>query len=388
MKKEDFFTDSLKDIRQANRERQVRPIQCLDGASVLVDGHRAINFCSNDYLGLCRHEKVVAAAVNELNRSGAGTGAARLITGTRNRHLELENALADFVGMEASLLFSAGYLAAIGTIDALVGKGDVVFSDALNHASLIDGCRLSGAKIVIYPHNDADALASLLKRHDDFSKKLIVSESLFSMDGDLAPLTDIARLAKQHEALLMVDEAHAVGVIGKRGQGACFELGIVDEVDVLLGTLGKALGSSGAFIAGSRNLIHYLVNKARTFIFQTALPPASAAAALESLKIIQSECSPIKQLRENISLMEHGLANLKQDQTLRHPASPIFPIILGDEQTSLDAASALLMQGLLIQAIRPPTVPVGTSRLRLTVSAIHRKSEIKKAIAAIGEITY
>jgi 8-amino-7-oxononanoate synthase len=345
----------------------VRPIDGR-GPDVMLDGGRAvISFASNDYLGLTAHPKVVAAAHEALDRWGTGAGSARLIVGSRPIHHELEQALADWRRCERALLFPTGYAANLGVLSALGGPDVTVVSDELNHASIIDGCRLSRSRVVVYPHNDLDACASALAGSG--GRSIVVTDSVFSMDGDVAPIVELADLCALHGAILMVDEAHAV-------LGPELPVGLTGLSLLRVGTLSKALGALGGFVAGNAALIDLLVNRSRPFIFTTAPTPADTAAALAALAICQSEegDSLRARLRTHIGCVRVG-----------HP-SPIVPVMLGDESSALAAASVLLEQGLLVPAIRPPTVPPGTSRLRVALSAAHSDTMIDRLVTALATI--
>ena len=348
-----------------------------------------INFCSNDYLGLSHHPKVIRGAIQATKKYGAGSGAARLVSGNNPLMEELEQRLAQWKKTESVLLFNSGYHANIGVIPALADENTIIFSDELNHASIIDGCRLSRAKVQVYRHNDMDDLEELLRRGgvsppannvilgrgNPAPTKIIITESVFSMEGDLAPLDDLKNLAEKYGALLYVDEAHAVGVFGEKGCGRVWD--ISDNI-ITMGTLGKAFGSYGAFVAGSEPVKKYLINKARSFIFATALPPAALGASLAALKIIQSREG--EKLREelwsSIDLVNRELALDQGD-------SPIFSIRIGDSKKTMGISEKLLRNKIYIQGIRPPTVPVGTSRLRLTLSASHSVNDLGKLISIL-----
>ena len=344
-------------------------------------GRELVNFGSNDYLGLAacpRH-----AAVPTIEQAGWGSGASPLITGRGTVHEALEQMLARFEGTEAALLFSSGYAANLGTITALAGKGDAVYLDAKNHASIIDGCRLSGARLEVYPHGDIDFLRRRLARRDDFRRRLIVTDSLFSMDGDFAPLADLAALAEQFGAMLMVDEAHATGVFGASGRGVCEEFGVERGVHVRVGTLSKALGSMGGFVAGSAPLIDWLVNRARSYIFSTAPPEALAAAALEALDVVIHEPARRMVLRERAAALRAGLES--QGWHIGPSRSQIVPVILGDPGRTMGLARALQDRGCLVPGIRPPAVPQGECLLRISLSCLHRDEDVRRLLDALAE---
>jgi glycine C-acetyltransferase/8-amino-7-oxononanoate synthase len=337
--------------------------------------------CSNDYLGLAGHADVCSAAAEAAERWGAGSGASRLVSGTLTPHHELEDELARFKGHEACVLFGSGYLANIGVIAALANQGDVILSDALNHASIIDGCRLARAETIVYDHRDLDSLAAGLKRAGG-RRAIIVTDAVFSMDGDLAPLCDIVDLARRHRAGVVVDEAHATGVVGPGGRGLVAALDLESEVDVVIGTLSKALGSYGAFACSSRPMAELLVNRARTFIYSTALPPPAVAAAHAALHILQNTPEIVDRLRVNARTLSGLLAASGLPVTTTD--IPIIPIIVGDARDATALSDYALRNGVFAQAIRPPTVPAGTSRLRLVAMASHTERDLREAARAFS----
>lgn len=377
-----MFEKELKELKKKGLFRTLRRIDSAQGPTVKIDGREVILLASNNYLGLANHPRVKEAAIRAIERYGFGSGASRLISGNMSLHEELEERIAKFKGTESALLFNSGYTANTGIIPAVVGKGDFIYSDELNHASIIDGCRLSRANIRIYPHKDIDTLERLSKK--DKGRKLIITDTIFSMDGDIAPLKDIYYLAQKYSAIFMVDEAHATGVLGKRGRGAVEYFGLRNKDIIQMGTLGKALGSFGAYAAGSKELITYLRNKVRTFIYTTSLPPPVAAAAIEAIKIIEDDKSLIKRLWDNRKMLVDGL-NSSGFNTMGSQ-TPIVPILLGDAKKALRVAHALFEEGIYAPAIRPPTVPEGESRIRTTVMAIHTKDDIEKALRAFEKI--
>jgi len=364
--------------------RSLRPIDRDEPAAVEREGRRLVNYASNDYLGLASDPRVIEAAVRAARR-GWGAGASPLVAGWTLEHEGLAREIAAFEGAEAAVLFPTGYAANLGTIAALVGKPDVVYSDRLNHACLIDGSRLSGATIRIYPHRDADALAALLAADSGaFRRSLIVTDGVFSMDGDLAPIGRLADLADEHGAMLLVDEAHGTGVLGPDGRGAASELGAADRVTVRVGTLSKALASIGGFVAGPSRLIDWLTNAARPLIFSTAAPPASVAAARAALGIVRDEPWRRDRVRGLAARLRSALGIGRIDDP---PPAPIVPIPVGDAEAAVAAARLLADRGFLVPAIRPPTVPEGTSRLRISLSAAHSDGDVDAlcdAIRAIG----
>ena len=376
-----FCRAELDRLREAGLERVVRSLSHSSAPEVVLpDGRVAVCLASNNYLGLAARPEVTAAAAEAAVRLGAGAGSARLITGGLTVHDELEARLAAFKGTEAALLFSSGYLANLGTVTALVGPGDAVFSDALNHASIIDGARLSKAAVHVYRHGDAGHLDELLGAWDGAGRALVVTDSVFSMDGDLAPLPDLADTCERHGAVLMVDEAHATGVVGPGGRGAVAHFGLEGRAPVVMGTLSKALGAAGGFIAGSAALCAFLRHRARSFVFDTALPPPTAAAALAALGVLEREPALAHRVRWLARCMSDGLA--AAGYTVSVPDAAVIPVLVGEPQAALDLAGGLLEQGVLAVAIRPPSVPEGTSRLRVTVMATHTDAHLDLALEA------
>jgi 8-amino-7-oxononanoate synthase len=370
------YPELIADLKQRSLYRRLRTIDAVDGTRVSCAGVSLINFASNDYLGLSQLPELRMAAGEAAQRFGAGSGASRLITGTLAIHSELEARLAVFKQTPAALTFESGYAAALGTIPALFGQGDVIILDKLAHASLIDAARLSGAEIRVYPHNRLERLEELLnwarqKRRQ--AKVLIVTESIFSMDGDACPLTQIVDLKDRFEATLLLDEAHATGVVGPSGAGLAAACGLIGRVDIHLGTLSKAVGSSGGFIAGPSALIDVLINRARTFIYSTAPPPAAIAAAIVGLDIIASETGD--QLRRAL-WRNHEELTAKLNQPGPATRSAIVPIVVGPEEDALALSEELAARGFLVPAVRFPTVPRGSARLRVTLSATHQTQDV------------
>ena len=337
--------------------------------------------CSNNYLGLADHPRVREAAADAAMRWGVGAGASRLVSGTMTLHRRLEERLADFKRTPACLLFGSGYLANSGIVPALAGPGEVVFSDALNHASIIDGCRLAGAETFVYDHCDPEHLAWGLHRAEGRGA-LIVTDSVFSMDGDVAPLAEIVELAGRHGVRTMVDEAHATGALGPGGRGALAEAGLEGEVDVVVGTLGKALGAYGAFACCEKPMARLLVNRARSFIFSTAPPPPAVAGAMAALELLCEQPRRVEKLQANADALRGELA--REGFDVFGSSTQIVPLVVGDAERSVRMAEAALEEGVFAQAIRPPTVPEGTSRLRLAVMASHGKAELRDAARALG----
>jgi 8-amino-7-oxononanoate synthase len=378
-----WIPGALAELEAKGLRRSIEPLSSPQAPVVEVAGARLVNLCSNDYLALASDPRLRRAAAGAAEREGAGSGAARLVAGDLPSHRALEAALAAFKGAEAALLFGSGYHANCGVLPALADRDDAIFADKWNHASLVDGCRLSFARTVRFPHNDLDALSRALAT-TRARRKLVAVDAVFSMDGDAAPLRDLADLCERHGAMLYVDEAHATGVLGPDGRGLAAALGVEHRVDARMGTLGKALGSYGAFVAGSTALRDWLVSRARTFVFTTALPPAVCGAALAALEVVRAEPERRARLAALCARMKAGLARL--GFPLPDVVAPIFPVVLGDERTALEASARLRARGFFVRAIRPPTVPAGTSRLRVTLTAGHDEAQVDAFLGALDEV--
>jgi 8-amino-7-oxononanoate synthase len=376
------FSEILKQKKREELYRRRRTLSSAQGARVVVDGRELLNFCSNDYLGLAHHPVLINACIEAAQKYGVGSGASHLVCGHSAEHHALENELAEFTGRARALLFSTGYMATPGMLQALVGRGDAVFEDRRNHASLIDGGVASQADFQRYRHNDVAHLDELLEKNTA-RKKLVVTDGVFSMDGDIAPLPELAVLAQKHDSVLMVDDAHGFGVLGEQGAGCAEYFGMDSQaLPVLMGTLGKAAGSFGAFVAGDEDLIEYLINSARPYIFTTALPPAVAAASRASLSVLRDEKWRREKLRELIAWFRDGAA--KTGLALMGSPTPIQPLLLGSNEKALAWSAELEKQGLLVGAIRPPTVPAGSARLRITFSAAHEKADVDILLQALA----
>jgi 8-amino-7-oxononanoate synthase len=373
--------EALEALRRDGLLRELRTIERADGPRVRLDGRDVLLLCSNDYLGLAHDPRVRGAAAEAAMVWGAGAGASRLVSGSLQLHRDLEEELAAFKGAETCVLFGSGFLANTGVVAALAGRGEVVLSDELNHASLIDGCRLARAETVVYRHADVDALQDALRAHAG-RRATIVTDAIFSMDGDAAPLEEIADLAERHGARVIVDEAHATGVVGPGGRGLVAELGLQERIDVVVGTLSKALGSYGAFACCSASLAELLVNRARTLIFSTAPPPPSVAAAREALRIVRNGPELVDRLRANAAVLRAALADEGLD--VAPGEMPIVPVVIGEPAAAMEACEAALRDGVFAQAIRPPTVPEGTSRLRLVAMASHAEEDLRDAARTIA----
>jgi len=373
--------ERLEELRDRGLHRRLRLVSGPQGPRVTLDGHPVLLLCSNNYLGLADHPRVRGAAAEAAMRWGAGAAASRLISGNMEIHGRLEERLAEFKGHESALLFGSGYLANTGTIAALAGEGEVVFSDELNHASIIDGCRLSRAETFVYRHGDVEHLAWGL-REAGGRASLIVTDGVFSMDGDVAPLPELAELARRHECRLMVDEAHATGALGPGGRGSVAAAGLSGEVDVVMGTLGKALGSYGAYVCASHELTDYLVNAARPFVFSTAPPPSVVAASLAALELLESHPHKVERLAANAATLRAALA--AEGLAAGSSSTQIVPVPVGDASRTMELCERVLERGVFAQGIRPPTVPEGSSRLRFTVMATHRAGELERAAKLVG----
>lgn len=390
----------LENLKEKNLFRSLRQIDSSQENIVLLQGRECVNFSSNNYLGLANDTSLKSASIKATEAYGTGSGASRLVTGSMKSHHELEKKIAEFKQTEAALVFNSGYHANIGALSALLREGDLVFSDELNHASIIDGCKLSKATVKVYRHSDLLHLKRLLEEASQIdlannSRRLIVTDSVFSMDGDLAPLKELMELAKNYDCGLMVDEAHATGVFGENGRGLVEEkLQSEDRKRLIqMGTLGKALGSFGAYIAGSRVLIDYLINKSRPFIYTTALPPGVMAASLAAIEVVQSKPEIRKKLWDNIEYFCNKSSKIGQSAKkkffLNFPlraVSPIVPLIIGDSKKALEISEKLFDKGLLVTAIRYPTVAHGTERLRITFMATHTKEQIDQLLEALNEL--
>ena len=377
------LTLALDRLEQEALRRRLRVIESAHGAEVEFSGRRMLMFSSNNYLDLAAHPAVKRAAVEAVERYGVGAAASRLVAGSIEPIHRLEQNLARFKKVEAALVFGSGYLANMGAITSLTGPGDVVFSDELNHASLVDGCRLSKAAVKIFRHREVAHLRALLEEPTSAKRRLIVTDSVFSMDGDFAPLSEIVELAREFNAAVMIDEAHGVGMVGPRGAGLAAELSLENEIDVQVGTLSKALGAQGAYVAGSRALIDFLINRARCFIYTTGLPPAIAAAADAALKVMIEEPERLVKLHDNAAYLRTAL--IAAGFTLAPTTSSILPVMMGSAQNALKMAERLFARGVYVIAIRPPTVPQGSARLRVTPTAGHSRADLDRAVAAFIE---
>ena len=362
------------DLQREGLKRDLRQLSGAQSQKITIEGKEVLNFCSNNYLGLADDARVGQAAIHCIEKEGFGSGASRLVCGNMTAHRQLEKSIAKFKGTENCLVFSTGYMANVGIIACLFGHDDIIFSDRLNHASIIDGVQLSQAKWKRYPHRDMNVLEEMLKGSAPYYKRCIITDSVFSMDGDLAPLDQIVTLAKKYDCLVMIDEAHAIGVMGKNGKGLAEHFDVEGEIDIQMGTLSKAVGTFGAYCCGSNKLISYLINKARSFIYTTGMPPSTAAASLKAIEIIKNTPQRRKQLWKNTQRVNDALKNMGFDTM--NSQTPIIPILVRDPDIAVDFSKRLFERGIFVSAIRPPTVPKNTARLRLTVMATHTREQI------------
>jgi glycine C-acetyltransferase len=379
-----FVDDELNKIKQEGLYRSLRCLEGHQGSRIGIDGKDCINLCSNNYLGLANNPRLRQAGIEAIQKYGVGAGASRLICGNFKLYQELENRLARFEKQEAALVFNSGYCANLGVITALVGHGDIVFSDKLNHASIVDAALLSRAEVKRYPHKDMEALKKFLAGSKNYKRKLIITDTVFSMDGDIAPLPEIVDLAKRFDAMVMVDEAHATGVFGENRTGLAEHFGLQEEIDVHMGTLSKAFGCLGGYITGKKGLIEYLINRSRPLIYTTALTPSVLASSIAAIDIVEKEGWMTKTLWANAGFLKRGLIDMGFD--LVGSETQIMPILVGETEKAVEFSKGLLQEGVFIQAIRPPTVPKSQARLRLTAMATHKEQDLEKALETIKRI--
>ena len=379
-----FLEENLDSLETRGLKRDLRNAEGAQARELIIDQKKVLNFCSNNYLGLANDLRLKKSAVNCMRHEGFGSGASRLVCGNMNSHRMLEQRISAFKQTESCIVFSTGYMANLGIISSLFNRDDVIFSDRLNHASIIDGILLSGACFKRYHHCDMDHLETCLKNTKCLGKRGIITDSVFSMDGDIAPLRQIVTLADRYEALVMVDEAHALGVFGKKGRGCVEHFNLQDKIDVQMGTLSKAAGSFGAYACGTKNLISFLINQARSFIYTTGMPPAICAASSQAIEIIEKEPLLRQRLWDNTAYLKGEIEKIGLDTM--HSESPIIPILIKDSKLAVEFSQRLFQEGVFVQAIRPPTVPANTARLRLTVMATHTKQDMDFALQRIGEI--
>ena len=376
---------TLAERQLSGRYRRLRTRSGEQGVSVIIDGKEMLSFCSNDYLGLAAHPTITKAFINAAETEGVGSGAAHLLSGHSYYHQQLEEALADFMGQQSVLLFSSGYQANLGVIDGLMSRGDVVIQDKLNHASLLDGGRLSAAKSWRYHHADMGSLQRRLRQTEDSDCRLVVTDGVFSMDGDLAPLQPLIQLTQKHQAALMVDDAHAIGVLGKHGRGSVEHWQVkAEHMPIVMGTLGKAFGTAGAFVAADKDVIETLIQQSRTFVYTTAQPAAVAAASLASLILVRTENWRREKLQTLIEQFRKGAAEL--GLATMNSLTPIQPIMIGDDKKAIVIGQELESRGFLLGVIRTPTVPLGSARLRVTLSTNHTEQNIKQLLEALEDV--
>lgn len=379
-----ILNEEIERLKEKGLYRTLRVMEYIRGPVARIDGKEFIIFSSNDYLGLAGHPEMIKSSVEATKRFGTGTGSSRLLSGTMELTRILENSLAEFKGCEETIVFSTGYMANLGVITSLAGRGDVVIIDKLNHASIIDGCKLSGARLRIYPHKDMGRLEALLASSMNFRRRLIITDGVFSMDGDIAPLEEITGLAEKYEAVVIVDDAHGTGVLGKTGRGVLEHLGMKSDGIIQMGTFSKALGSLGGYIAGHYPLIDLLRNKARAFIYTTAPTPSILAASIASIELIEREPEHRNQLWKNTETFRAGLKDLGFNTM--ESTTPIIPIFIGDEEKTMRLSNELYEEGIYAPGIRPPTVPHGMGRVRFSVTALHTEDHLQKAHEALEKV--
>jgi glycine C-acetyltransferase len=382
--KYDFIKEALQDLKDRGLYNTIRTIESAAEAWVVIQGKRVLNMCSNNYLGFANDERLCVAAKDAIDRYGVGPGAVRSIAGTLDLHIELEEKIAKFKGTEAALSVQSGLNTNLATIPLLMGKEDVIFTDELNHASIIDGCRLTKAKRVIFPHRDVEALRGLLEENKAIEKKLIVTDGVFSMDGDLAPLPGIVEVAEAYGAMVMVDDAHGEGVLGSHGRGIVDHFGLHGRVDIEAGTMSKAFGVMGGYIAGSADVVEYLRQQARPFLFSSAATPPDVAACIAAIDILQQTDEPVRKLWENANYFKRQMSELGFD--LGGSETPITPVMFGEEKVAWDVSKRLFEEGIFATAIAFPTVPRGKARLRVMLSAAHSKEDLDFAIEKFAEV--
>jgi glycine C-acetyltransferase len=379
-----FITEELKQVRDAGLFNNIRTIAGPQGAWFEVDGRRCLNFCSNNYLGLANDARLKDAAKKAIDKYGVGPGAVRTIAGTQSLHIEFEEKMSAFKGAEATILLASGFTANLATVPCLVGKQDLIFSDELNHASIIDGCRLSGARIVRYNHNDAASLDEKLRTEVTPGRKLVVTDGVFSMDGDIVPLPDIVEVAKKHGAISMVDDAHGEGVLGENGRGIVNHFHLEGEVDVEVGTLSKAFGVMGGFVSGSKELIDWLKQRGRPFLFSSALTPADVAAGIAGVDILSESDALVQKLWENGRYFKAEMQKLGFDTGKSE--TPITPVMVGDAVKAKELSKGLFEEGVFAMAIAYPTVPQGKARIRVMISAAHEKEDLDYALEKFAKV--
>lgn len=383
----EWIEETLQTLHEGGLYRNLNIIDSPQSSRVIIDGREIILLSSNNYLGLTTHPHVIESSIQAIREYGTGAGGSRLVTGTMRIHRTLEERISQFKGTQDAIVFGTGYMANVGVLTSVVETGDLILSDSLNHASIIDGCRLSRAEVAVYRHCDMDDLATQLEQ-SGHRRKLIVTDGVFSMDGDIAPLPDIVKLAKEHDAMVMVDDAHGTGVLGSGGKGTCDHFNV--DVGIRMGTLSKALASQGGFVAGSLELVEFLRNKSKPFIYSTAPPPSSMGAAIGALDVIESNGSedsenPVKRLWDNISYYKNGLMRLGYDIT---STTQIIPIMIGDTKTTMEVSQYLMDNGIYAPGIRPPTVAEGAGRIRTSIMATHTTEDIDEVLCVMDSVRH
>lgn len=379
-----FLDEQIEELKEQGLYNVIRTIESPQGAWITVDGKRVLNFCANNYLGLCNHPQLKEAAQKALEKYGVGPGAVRSIAGTMGLHLELEKRLAEFKGVEAAINFQSGFCANLATIPALVGREDVIFSDELNHASIIDGCRLSRAKIVRFAHRDAKSLREVVETERDYRRGLILTDGVFSMDGDIAPLPGLVEVAEEHNLLLMVDDAHGEGVLGRGGRGVADHFGLHGRVDIEMGTLSKAFGVVGGYIAGRKKIVEWLQQRGRSFIFSSAVTPADAAACIAAIDLLESSTELVDKLWDNTRYFKEGMKGLGFDTGKSE--TPITPVMLGEAPLAQEFSRRLFEEGIFAMAIGYPTVSRGLARIRVMNSASHSREDLDKGLSIFEKV--
>lgn len=379
-----LLQQELQDLKSRGLFREMKRIDSMQGPTVIIDNKEVILLSSNNYLGLASHPEVIKAQIQATEEFGAGSCASRLISGNMTLHERLERKIADFKDTESAIVFPTGYMANVGTVSALVGEGDLVVCDKLNHASIIDGVRLSGAMLRAYPHKNLERLENILSKGSAYRKRLVITDGVFSMDGDIAPLPELIKISQHFDAILMLDDAHATGVLGKNGKGSCEYFGIKKGVDIQMGTLSKALGNLGGYIAGSKTLIEYIRNKARSFIYSTALPPAIVGGCIKAIEIVEKDTGLRQKLWSNVEEFRNAL--IKLNFNIMDTKMQIIPICTGDASSTMKASGFLLKNGIFAPGIRPPTVPKTSCRIRTSLMATHTEEHIDRVIDVFRRI--
>lgn len=382
--KTNYLAEQITELQEQGLYNQIRTIESPMDGRIVINGKEVLNFCANNYLGLANHPRLKEAAKQAIDEYGIGPGAVRTIAGTMSLHDKLEERLTQFKGVEATVTLQSGFTANLATIPALVGRGDVIFSDRLNHASIIDGCRLSRAKIVAYEHNDVDDLRKMIAETTEYGRRLIVSDGVFSMDGDIAPLPELYEVAKEHDILLMVDDAHGEGVLGRGGRGIVDHFNLHGKVDIEIGTMSKAFGVVGGIVAGKQVIIDWIKQRGRPFLFSSAMTVPDAAACLEAVNMLEDSEELVQRLWQNAEFFKEEMVNLGFD--VGHSTTPIVPVMLGEASLAQEFSRQLLEQGVFAMAIGYPTVPQGKARIRVMNTAAHSQSDLEEALDVFSHV--